>query len=150
MSLIHVSDFMVNNPVTISPITPLILAAQLMKEKRIGSVIIEKNMTPYGIITERDIVWRVVANEMDIYSLKASDICSKPVITIIEDSHIEDAIELMKEYAIRRLVVVNNDGIISGILTSDDIACNIETISNELALEYLTMSKRFHGYSHNP
>jgi len=49
--------------------------------------------------------------------------------------------ELMKEYKIRRLVVVNDDDEVSGIITSDDIAINIESISRELALEYITLSR---------
>jgi predicted transcriptional regulator len=49
--------------------------------------------------------------------------------------------ELMKEYKIRRLVVVNDDDEVSGIITSDDIAINIESISRELVLEYITLSR---------
>jgi CBS domain-containing protein len=141
MSLIQVSDFMVIKPVTMDPDTPLIEVAIKMRENRIGSLILVENNKPIGIITERDLVWRVVANSLDVNSLKASDVCSKPVLTISENSRVEEAMELMKEYMIRRLVVVNDDDEVSGIITSDDIAINIESISKELALEYITMSR---------
>jgi CBS domain-containing protein len=79
MSIIQVSDFMVIKPVTIDPDTPLIEVAIKMRENRIGSLILVENNKPIGIITERDLVWRVVANSLDINSLKASDVCSRPV-----------------------------------------------------------------------
>jgi predicted transcriptional regulator len=68
-------------------------------------------------------------------------VCSKPVLTISENSRVEEVMDLMKEYKIRRLVVVNDDEEVSGIITSDDIAVNIESISRELALEYITLSR---------
>jgi CBS domain-containing protein len=141
MSLVQVSDFMVFNPVTISPETTLTEAAQEMMENRIGSLIIVEEGKPTGIITERDLVWRVIAEGKDVNSLKVSDVCSKPVLRIYEDSRIEEAIELMKENKVRRLVVVNDLGDVSGILTTDDLARNIESISRELALEYVILSR---------
>ena len=141
MSIIQVSDFMVIKPVTIGPDVPLIEVAVKMRENRIGSLILVENNKSIGIITERDLVWRVVANGLDVNSLKASDLCSKPVLTISENSRVEEAMELMKEYKIRRLVVVNDEDEVLGILTSDDIAFNIESISKELALEYIILSR---------
>ena len=131
---------MVETPVTVSPLTPVLLVARLMKEKRIGSIIIEKDMLPLGIITERDLVWRVISEEKDVYALQAVDICSKPVVTIGENLFIEDAVALMKRHKIRRLVVVNRDGLISGILTSDDILDNFEAFSKEQALDFIKIS----------
>ncbi len=145
MDIIQVSDFMVMNPVTISPRTPIVDAARKMRENRIGSLILVDNNKPVGIITERDLVWRVVAEGLSVNLLYASDVCSKPVLTISEDSRIEEAVELMKGYGIRRLVVVNEEGVVSGIVTSDDIAGNIESISKELALEYIILSRNVHN-----
>ncbi len=141
---------MVETPVTVSPLTPVLLVARLMKEKRIGSIIIEKDMLPLGIITERDLVWRVISEEKDVYALQAVDICSKPVVTIGENLFIEDAVALMKRHKIRRLVVVNRDGLISGILTSDDILDNFEAFSKEQALDFIKISKSLRGHNFNP
>ena len=150
MTIIKVSDYMVETPVTVSPLTPVLLVARLMKEKRIGSIIIEKDMLPLGIITERDLVWRVISEEKDVYALQAVDICSKPVVTIGENLFIEDAVALMKRHKIRRLVVVNRDGLISGILTSDDILDNFEAFSKEQALDFIKISKSLRGHNFNP
>lgn len=141
MTIIKVSDYMVENPVTVSPVAPVLLAARLMKEKQIGSIIIERGMLPLGIITERDLVWRVISDEKDIHALKVWDICSKPVVTIGENQFIEDAVALMRMHKIRRLVVVNRDDLISGILTSDDILDNFEVFSKEQAYDFIKMSR---------
>ncbi len=107
-------------------------------------------MLPIGIITERDLVWRVISDEKDVHSLTACDICSKPVVTIREKMYIEDAVSLMRTYKIRRLVVVNQDGLISGILTSDDILENFEEFSKEQAFDFIRMSKSLRGHSFTP
>jgi CBS domain-containing protein len=146
MTILKVSDYMMENPVTASPLTPLFLVARLMKEKRIGSVIIERDMLPVGIITERDLVWRVISDEKDVYTLKAWDICSRPVITIGENLFIEDAVEMMSTHKIRRLVVINRDGLISGILTSNDILDNFEVISKETAIDLIGMTRKLRGH----
>jgi predicted transcriptional regulator len=140
-SFIRVMDLMIQNPVTVKPETPLIKVAQLMRDNSISSVVLIKDNKPYGIVTERDIVWRVNASGLNIESLKAADICSRPVLSIHEEEEINQAIQLMKENNVRRLVIVNTEGVVTGILTSDDISRNVETLSKELALEYIIMSK---------
>lgn len=146
MSVIRVSDFMVFNPVTTGRDTPLVLVAQLMRDNSISSIILTEDKKPYGIVTERDLVWRVVASGIEFNSLKASDVCSRPVLTVSENESIEDAIKMMKEYGVRRLVVVKKSEV-SGIITSDDIVCNIEALTKELALEYIVMSRNIRRQS---
>jgi CBS domain-containing protein len=145
MSAICVVDFMVINPIMMRLETPVTELAKLMKEKNIGSIILVRENKPYGIVTERDLVRRVLATDKDQLSLVGSDICSKPVITISENETIEEAIEKMKDYNIRRLIVVNEGGDIIGILTCDDIIYNIERLSKELAYEYIIMSRSIRG-----
>jgi predicted transcriptional regulator len=145
-SFIRVMDLMIQNPVTVKPETPLIKVAQLMRDNSISSVVLIKDNKPYGIVTERDIVWRVNASGLNIESLKAADICSRPVLSIHEEEEINQAIQLMKENNVRRLVIVNTEGVVTGILTSDDISRNVETLSKELALEYIIMSKNIRAH----
>jgi len=128
--------------VTTSPDASVVDVAKLMRDESIGSVIIVEDNKPIGIVTERDLVRRVLALGRDTSSLKASDICSKPVLTVSEYESIEDAVDLMKEYNIRRLVVVNGEGEVSGIVTTDDIGYNLRRLSEELAIEYISMSRR--------
>ena len=145
-SFIRVMDLMIQNPVTVKPETPLIKVAQLMRDNSISSVVLIKDNKPYGIVTERDIVWRVNASGLNIESLKAADICSRPVLSIHEEEEINQAIQLMKENNVRRLVIVNTKGVVTGILTSKDISRNVETLAKELALEYIIMSKNIRAH----
>jgi signal-transduction protein with cAMP-binding, CBS, and nucleotidyltransferase domain len=102
-----------------------------MKEKRRGSVVVTKYVTdsaghktgtaPLGIITERDIVRRVVAESKDPNSTTAYDIMSKPLITVGPEATIYDAALIMTKYGIRRLPIVR-DNTLLGIITSSDLA----------------------------
>ena len=64
---------------------------------------------------------RVIAAGKDPNNVKVSEVCSKPILTMAEDDMLEDAIEMMRAYKIRRIVVVNGEGKVSGILTADDL-----------------------------
>jgi CBS domain-containing protein len=147
MSVIHVLDFMVMNPIMVNLETPVKELAKLMKEKDIGSIILVKENKPYGIVTERDLVRRILAKDQDTLSSIGSDICSTPVITIKENEVIEEAIEKMIEYRIRRLVVVNDKCEVTGILTNDDIIYEIKRLSKELAYEYIMMTRSIRGHA---
>lgn len=127
---------------TTSPETSVVEVARLMRDRSIGSVILVEDSKPIGIVTERDLVRRVIAHGGDSNTLTASSICSKPVMTISELESIEDAVDFMKEFNIRRLVAVNREGKVSGIVTTDDIGYNLRRLSEELAIEYITMSRR--------
>jgi CBS domain-containing protein len=136
---------MVINPITANLKTTIIELAQMMKTYSIGSIILVEDNKPFGIVTERDLVWRIIASEKDYHTLNASDVSSRPVLTIFENEEIEHAIEYMKEHKVRRLVVVNENGEVSGILTSDDIAYNIKRLAKELAFEYVILSRNIRG-----
>jgi CBS domain-containing protein len=98
--------------------------ASIMSQNNIGSVVITKteNNLPVGIITERDVVHIAGTTEILLTQLVASDIMSKPVITINSKSSIKDAIETMQLKNIRRLPVLNNEKkMMVGIVTDSDI-----------------------------
>jgi signal-transduction protein with cAMP-binding, CBS, and nucleotidyltransferase domain len=105
--------------------------AKKMKEKGRGSVVVTEYSTstagnktgnvPVGIITERDIVRRVVAESKDPKITAAHDIMSKPLITIGLEATIYDAALIMTKYSIRRLPIVR-DNTLLGIITSSDLA----------------------------
>lgn len=139
---LRVSDVMVKNPVKIEVLTPINDVAKMMRDKKISSVILVKNDRPIGIITERDLVWRVLAAGKNPGSLNAFDVCSKPVVAISEHTNVEDAIDLMRDKGIRRLVVVDERDKIIGILTTDDLGYNLRSMSEDLAMKYMTILKR--------
>ncbi|MBS7651966.1 MAG: CBS domain-containing protein [Candidatus Bathyarchaeia archaeon] len=138
----RVSEVMIRNPITVGPMTPVVEVARLMRDRKISSVILTKNERPVGIITERDLVWRVLASGRDPGSLTAFDVSSRPVIAVPELADVEDALELMRRHEIRRVVVVDNQDRVVGILTTDDLGYNLKRMSEELAIKYIITMRR--------
>lgn len=97
------------------------LADQMNKHGRGAILIVDSKNHPIGIITERDIVRRVVSAEKDSNKLTASDVMSKPVITADPEMSIYNAALTMTKYKIRRLPIVR-DTILYGIVTASDLA----------------------------
>ncbi len=91
-------------------------AAKIMREEQIGSILVSEKGEAVGIVTERDILYRVVAGGKDPSKLKVKDIMSKPLIFIDANAKVKEAIVLMAKNNIRRLVVKegkNVTGVIS-------------------------------------
>jgi CBS domain-containing protein len=96
--------------------------SNLMKKGKVSSIIIiDQNSEPIGIITERDIVRRVISDDKDPKSTKATDIMSRPLITVKEDTDLYDVSKKMVKHKIRRLPVVNDNNTLVGIVTVTDI-----------------------------
>jgi CBS domain-containing protein/nucleotide-binding universal stress UspA family protein len=116
---------------TALPLDNVVDLARNMKEKGRGSIIVTEYVTnsagsktgtkPVGIVTERDIVRRVVAESKDPHSTIAYDIMSKPLITVGPEATVYDAALIMTKYNIRRLPIVR-DNTLLGIITSSDLA----------------------------
>ena len=98
--------------------------SKIMKKHEIGSVIVvdeNENKHAKGIITERDIVYKILAKKKDPYSTKAEDIMSKPLRVVKADTTVEDAAKAMRENRIKRLPVVNNNNELVGVVSEGDI-----------------------------
>ncbi len=139
--IMRVHNIMVRNPVVAGLDTSALELAKTMTVKRIGSVIITDDGKPVGIVTERDLVRRVLAEGLDSASIRASSICSKPVISCSEFADLEDAVDIMKDYNIRRIAVTDDDQRLVGILTYDDIVANLKELSEDLAMKFLVFSR---------
>ncbi|WP_456371807.1 CBS domain-containing protein [Methanocaldococcus sp.] len=94
--------------------------ANIMKEKDIGAVVIVEGKEPIGIVTERDIIRRVVAKNLKPKEILAEEVMSKKIITIPQNASINEAAKIMAKYKIKRLPVVK-DGELVGIITESDI-----------------------------
>ncbi len=95
--------------------------SNLIKEREVGSIIImDHNNNPIGIITERDIVRRVVSEGKDPKTTKTTEIMSKPLITVEKDSYLYDMAKEMTKNKIRRLPIVKDNKLV-GIVTVTDI-----------------------------
>ena len=118
--------------VMITPHDTLSKAASLMKNYDIGSLIVvdearDKNK-PLAIVTDRDIVLKAVACEKNS-DIPLSSILSDKLVTAHEDELLFDTLEKMKYVGIRRMVVVDDDGFLVGLLSMDDI---IDFLSDEM------------------
>lgn len=100
---------------------PVALAARKMVKEHFGGIIVTQDGKVVGIITERDMVRKVLAKEQDIAKLKVEDIMSQPLITVDSSTRIDVASRLMSKNGIRRLVIVEH-GRLVGIVTITDIA----------------------------
>ena len=116
-----VKDVMSSPVVTAEENSPVSQVARLMKKHNIGCVIVNNESgRPIGIITERDIVERVVAKDLKPGEIKAREIMSKPLVTIDSEKTISDAARDMSRLNIRRLAVMYK-GELAGIISSKDI-----------------------------
>ncbi len=111
--------------------TPILEVAAKMRKVNVGSIPVTENGELYGIVTDRDIVTRAVADQLSL-DTPVSKILSKQVIMGNPDMDIEEAAELMSTKQIRRLPIVENNRIV-GIVSLGDIA--VKTASNHLAGE---------------
>ena len=104
-----VADIMSSPVVTVDGAANVRDAAILMTDRRIGSIIIMELGKPVGIVTERDILERVVSPCRDPCETKMNEIMSSPLITISKDTSILEAMRRMREKKISRLVVMEED-----------------------------------------
>ena len=121
---LKVGDIMTKTVVVISIGKGLAEAVKLMKKYEIGSVIVvdaNEGKKAMGIITERDIIYKILAKDKDPYSMKVEDIMSKPLRVVKPDTNLEDAAKAMRENRIKRLPVVNDNNELIGIMSEGDI-----------------------------
>jgi len=96
-------------------------ASKLMKEKEISSIIVlDEEKHPIGIITERDIVRRVVCDKKNASNTPVESIMSKPLVTVEYKANIDEAVAIMTKNKIRRLPIVK-DGRLYGLITTTDL-----------------------------
>lgn len=108
-------------------------AAKLMRDYHAGDIVLveEKggNRYPVGIVTDRDIVIELIAKEADLSEITLGDMVCRELIVAKENDAIDDTLKLMRQKGVRRLPVVDENGVLQGIITLDDL---IELIAEEL------------------
>jgi CBS domain-containing protein len=119
-----IRDVMTADPIRLPADTSVRDAARQMRDNDIGDIIVEKDGRLYGIVTDRDIVVRVVAEDKDLRTTDLQSICSQDVATLTADQTVKDATQLMKDKALRRIPVVDPDeqGKVIGIVSLGDVA----------------------------
>src|SRR3954454_4859642 len=104
-----IHEVMTPNPRTITSSTPVIEAARIMKEEDVGSIPIVDDGRLSGLLTDRDIVLRVVAERGDPQTTTAGNVASGNIVTIDPDQGLDEALRMMAQHQVRRLPVVEED-----------------------------------------
>jgi len=120
-------DIMTPDPVCCTETDPVRKVAELMRDENIGPVpVIDDQSRLIGIVTDRDLVLNVLAKGLDAANTKVSEAMTRDPVSCKEDEALEDALEKMGSYQVRRLPVVNAQERVIGIIAQADIATRIE------------------------
>lgn len=123
----NVKEIMTKNPACCTSDSTLQEAAKMMKDNDCGCIPVVEDLEskkPIGVITDRDIAIRTVAEGKNPLDLTVEDVMTSNVETINLDSSVEDCCNLMEDKQIRRVIVVDSDGGCCGIIAQADIAIN--------------------------
>lgn len=120
-------------PETTSAEDTVLSAAQRMLSQDVGSLVVtDADGQPDGIVTDRDIVVRCVAEGHRPDLTKVKDVMSRDVQSVHEDTAVEVALEMMADREVRRLVVVNSAGRVAGIVSLDDFLEGVVAASEDI------------------
>ncbi len=116
----RISEVMTQGVVTAETGDTLLHVGELMRDRNVGSVVICEGGRPVGVITDRDLALVVVADRVDA-ATTAGDHASRPIVMGEVEMQLEEAVALMIQHRIRRLPVMQGEGLV-GIVTIDDLA----------------------------
>ena len=137
-----VKDVMHRGVTWVEPGTSIREIAQMMRDADIGSVPVGENDRLVGIVTDRDIICRGIADSADCNGLTARDVMSKPIIYCRADDELEYALRIMEKNKIRRLPVIDENKRLAGILALGDIS---EIGGQEMAGEVMRSVSAHHA-----
>ena len=122
MNRYTVSDIMTRQVVYLPADTMLDEAAQAMRDGGIGDVVVTEGPTLAGLVTDRDIVVRAIAERLDPLTTTLGSIATRELIMVQESASVEEAVRAMRERAVRRLLVCDADRKVVGIVSLSDVA----------------------------
>jgi CBS domain-containing protein len=117
----QIRDVMTENPRTCEPSSTIVDCAKVMAREDVGPIPVVEGGRLIGLVTDRDIVVRAVAEGRDVQSTTVGDIASKEVITVTPDADLDRALQLMAQHQVRRIPVVDGDRVV-GIVAQADVA----------------------------
>ncbi|MBX6355443.1 MAG: CBS domain-containing protein [Micromonosporaceae bacterium] len=121
-----VKDVMTPQVVYLPSETPLDEAARAMRERGIGDVVVTEGSSLAGMVTDRDIVVRAVASGRDPASTTLGEVASRDLVMIGQDASPHQAAQVMRERAVRRLLVCDNDRRLVGVVSIGDLAVRMD------------------------
>ena len=122
--IILVRDIMMRNVKTVRTDDSVHAAVLKMNKFQIGSVIVTNNGRAVGIITERNILERIVEPRLDPATIWAKDIMSSPLVTVEPNDTVDEAAKIMAQKRIKKLPVVEGDKVVGVVSTSDIVRAN--------------------------
>ena len=130
-------EVMTKNPYVCKPDEMVVHAAQLMKSKQVGSIpVVENEETNklVGIVTDRDLALKIVAEGRDPKTTKVADVMSRKVVTCRADDDARKAIDAMSKHQLRRIPVVDKDNRVVGIVAQADVATRVNDAGKTAAM----------------
>jgi CBS domain-containing protein len=135
----QVRELMTDNPRTVTPDASAVEAATVMRDEDAGVVpIVESDGRLAGVVTDRDIALRVVAEGREPGSTTVGEIASQNLATIDPQQDIDEALRLMAKHQVRRLPVVEEDGKLVGILAQADVARHLDAARTGEVVEQIS------------
>jgi CBS domain-containing protein len=125
----QVRDVMTPNPKTVTEKDSVLDVARIMRDQDTGVVPVVDGKKIIGMVTDRDIVVRAVADGKDIKNVRVNDVMSKQVRTVNEDASVREVLDVMSGAQIRRIPVVNRNNEIVGIVSIKDLATETKDTS---------------------
>lgn len=120
-----IREMMTKGTHTVTPDTPVAQVAGVMRLHDIGVVPVVENGRIVGMLTDRDIVLQVVADGADPRQKLVRDVMSVGSISIFEDQDVDEAVDLMQKYQVRRLPVLDHQSRLVGIISLGDLAVEV-------------------------
>jgi CBS domain-containing protein len=117
-----IKDVMTSNPCTIDADKSVAYAAKMMREEDVGLAPIVEGDRLIGMLTDRDIAMRVVAEGRDADQVTVREVASTQVVTIDPRQNLDEALRIMAKHQVRRLPVVEEDGKLVGVVAQADVA----------------------------
>ena len=122
MAKVIVADVMTRQVIYLPEATLLDEAAQVMRDQGIGDVVVTRGPTMIGVVTDRDIVVRAIAENLAPADTTLGAIASHELLMVEQSAGIEDAVQAMRDRGVRRLLVCDPDRKVVGILSLSDVA----------------------------
>ena len=122
MAKASVADVMTRRVVYLPGDTTLDEAAQAMRDQGIGDVVVTQGPTMAGMVTDRDIVIRAIAENLPVKTTTLESIATREMIMVEQSATVEEAVQAMRERGVRRLLVCDADRKLVGIVSLSDLA----------------------------
>jgi CBS domain-containing protein len=117
----QIREVMTENPSTCEPQASVAEVAKVMAREDVGSIPVVENGRLVGVVTDRDLTIRVLAEERDPQSTTVGEIASKDVVSVAPDAELDEALRLLASHQVRRLPVVEGDRLV-GVVAQADVA----------------------------